>query len=175
MIQKCSAMSVLEVFFREPTTTHFIREVGRKINLAQTSTRNHIRNLEKDNLIVKSKSKPFDGFIANRENERFIFCKQAYNFYSLYELRNVLVKSLYPQALIIFGSYSRGEDVEESDIDIFVLSKIKKEINLQKFEKILNRKINLLFANSLGKLDKSVKDGVLNGWVIYGGIDERHL
>ena len=175
MIQKCSLLAVLEVFFKEPTTIHFIREIGRKINLAQTSVRNHIKELEKNNLIIEIKSKPFNGFIANRDNEGFIFYKQSYNFYSLYELKELLVKLVYPKAMIVFGSYARGEDTEESDIDIILLSKIKKEINLKKLEKSLNRKINVNFIDSLDKLDKSLKTNVLNGWVIYGGIDERNF
>ena len=175
MIQKCSLFAVLEVFFKEPTTVHFIREIGREINLAQTSVRNHINELKKNNLIIKCKSKPFDGFIANRNNERFIFYKQAYNFLSLYGLKESLVKSLYPKSIIIFGSYARGEDMEKSDIDMVILSKVKKEINIQKFEKSLNRKININFIDNLNELDKSIKLNVLNGWIVYGGIDERQF
>lgn len=173
MIQKCSLLNVLEVFFKEPTAIHFIREIGKKINLSQTSVRNHVKELERKRLIIKQKAKPFDGFIANRENDKFIFYKQSYNFYSLYELKNFLVKSLYPKTIIIFGSYSRGEDIEKSDIDLLILSKIEKNIDIKKFEKLLNRKINITFMDNLTKLDKSVKINVLNGWVIYGGIDER--
>lgn len=170
MIQKCSLFAVLEVFFKEPTTIHFIREIGRKVDLAQTSIRNYIQELEKNNLIIKKKSKPFDGFIANRDNERFIFYKQVYNFYSLYELRELIVKSIYPKTIIVFGSYARGEDIEESDIDIVILSKVKKEINLKKFEKLLNRKINVTFIDNFNKLDASLRINVLNGWMIYGGV-----
>ncbi|MFH1325336.1 MAG: nucleotidyltransferase domain-containing protein [archaeon] len=175
MIQKCSLLKVLGVFFIEPTNMHFIREIGKKTNLAPTSVRNHIRELEKNNLIVKTKAKPFDGFVANRENEKFIFYKQAYNFYSLYELRELIAKLLYPKSIMIFGSYVKGEDTESSDIDIIILSKVKKEINLKKFEKSLNRKINLVFVENLNKLNKSIKINVLNGRIIYGGIDERDI
>ena len=31
MIQKCSLSNVLEVFFKEPIATHFIREIGNKV------------------------------------------------------------------------------------------------------------------------------------------------
>jgi len=170
MIQQCSHMAVLEVFFKEPTSIHFIREIGRRIQLAQTSVRNHIRDLEKDKLIVTKNAKPFNGFVANRENEDFLFYKQAYNFYSLLELRKTIVNALHPKAIIVFGSYSRGEDIEESDIDIVVITKIKKEIEIKNLEKKMDRKINLIFKESLEKLEEPIKDNVLNGWVIYGWI-----
>lgn len=170
MIQQCSYIAVLEVFFKEPINIHFIREIGRRIKLAQTSVRNHIRDLEKKKLIVIKSAKPFNGFVANRENEEFLFYKQAYNFYSLLELRKIIVNALHPRAIIVFGSYSRGEDIEESDIDILVITKVKKEIEIKAIEKKMGRKINLIFKESLEKLEEPIKDNALNGWVIYGWI-----
>ena len=170
MIQQCSYMAVLEVFFKEPINIHFIREIGRRIKLAQTSVRNHIRDLERKKLIVIKSAKPFNGFVANRENEEFLFYKQAYNFYSLLELKKTIVNTLHPKAIIVFGSYSRGEDIEKSDIDILVITKIKKEVEIKNIEKKMDRKINLIFKESLEKLEEPIKDNVLNGWVIYGWI-----
>lgn len=170
MVQICSLLDVLAVFFREPARIHFIKEISREIKLAHTSVRNHIRRLENEGLIIKKESKPFDGYVANRENEKFIHFKQSYNFLSVYELKSCLVESLHPKAIIVFGSYSRGEDIEESDIDLLIVSKVQKSIALDKFEKKLGRKINLAFVKNLNALNKNVRDNVLNGWVIYGGI-----
>ena len=170
MIQKCSYFAVLEVFFKEPKSIHFIREIGRKVQLAQTSVRNHIKDLEKNKLIVAKKANPFDGFVSNRDNEEFLFYKQAYNFYSLLELKKLIIKELYPKAIIIFGSYARGEDVEESDIDIVVITKVKKDIETKKLEKIMGRKISIMYKESLEKIEEPIKSNILNGWVIYGSI-----
>ena len=137
IVQKCSYLRVLEIFFIEPTTIHFVKEISKRINLAPTSVRNHMKNLLKQGLITRKKAKPFDGFIANRENEDFIFYKRVYNLYSLKELSSFLVTKHYPKVLVIFGSYSIGEDVEDSDIDLFILSNTKKEIDLNNFEKKL--------------------------------------
>ena len=52
MIQKSSELKVLEVFFKEPTNIHFIREIGRKIKLAPTSVKNNVKELLKMELIV---------------------------------------------------------------------------------------------------------------------------
>ena len=154
----------------EPTTIHFMREISKRVKLATTSVRNHIKELEKQELIKIKSAKPFNGFVAERENEKFIYFKQAYNFYSLYDLRNYIKKSLHPQAIIIFGSYSRGEDMEDSDIDLLIISKIKKDLKLKKYEKELERKIHSTIVNSLNELDEEVKKNILNGWIIEGWI-----
>ena len=169
MGQKCSYLKVLEVFFIEPTTTHFIKEISKKINLAPTSVRNYIKDLLAKNLIKKKKAKPFDGFVANRENEEFVFYKRVYNLYSLKELSKFLTSIFWPKLIVVFGSYARGEDVEESDIDILIISKVKREVNLEKFKKDLKREINLLIIDKLKKLNKNLIKKIYNGIVLYGG------
>ncbi|MCF7910785.1 nucleotidyltransferase domain-containing protein [Candidatus Pacearchaeota archaeon] len=172
MVQKCSYLKVLEIFLVEPRNIHFIKEISKKINLAHTSVRNNIQLLLKEKLIVKKKSKPFDGYVANRDNENFIWYKRAYNLTSLKELVNSITEICYPKSISLFGSYSLGEDIESSDIDLLVISKIKKDFDLSNFEKLLKRKINIIFVKSLSELDSKLKNKVLNGFVLYGGFDE---
>ena len=45
-----------------------------------------------------------------------------------------------PDAIILFGSSSKGEDIKESDIDLYLQSEEKK-ISPDKFEKKLKRRI----------------------------------
>ncbi len=168
MVQKCSFLKVLEVFFIEPTAIHHIKGISKEIGLAPTSVRNYIRDLLKESLIKKKVAKPFDGFIANRENEDFIFYKRIYNLYSLKELASSLISNFYPKVLVVYGSYALGEDVESSDIDIFILSKAKKEVNLEQFEKKMKRRIHLLIISDFNKLDPGMKKRVWNGIVLYG-------
>ncbi|MEX0920167.1 MAG: nucleotidyltransferase domain-containing protein [Candidatus Pacearchaeota archaeon] len=170
MIQNCSYIRVLEVFFKEPTKVHFIREISRKIDLAQTSVRNHIKTMEKENLIEKKESKPFNGFVANRENEKFISYKQVYNLYSLITLKKEIAEKIGPKAIILFGSYQKGEDIEESDVDLVVISKIKKEIPLGKYEKRLSRNIHITFVKDVNRADKNIRDNLKRGWILYGRI-----
>ncbi len=170
MIQKCNYLRVLEIFFKEPTKIHFIREISRKIPLAQTSVRNYIKEMVNSGLIMKKESKPFDGFIANRENEDFISLKQVYNLYSLADIKKTIIQKIGPKALIFFGSYQKGEDIEGSDIDLLVVSKVKKEVILEKYEKKLERKIHITFIEDIAELEKNLKDNVKNGWILYGKI-----
>jgi len=168
MEQRCSYLRVLSVFFVEPTTVHFIKEISKRINLAHTSVRNYITDLNAKGLIKKKKTKPFSGFVANRENEDFIFYKKVYNLYTLKELNHFLIQEFWPKLIVLFGSYSRGEDVESSDIDLLIVSKVKKDVDLTRFEKNLKRDINLLIVDNLEKLDESLIKKIYNGFVLHG-------
>lgn len=172
MMQKSSIFSVLEIFFKQPSTIHFIREIAKKLGISQTPVRKVIKILEKENLITKKKSIPFDGFIACRDDEKFKFYKRAYNLYSLYESREKIIEEIHPKAIILFGSYVRGEDIEQSDIDLLIISKIKKELDLNSFEKKLERNIHLIFVENVEKLDKPLQKNIKNGYAIYGGYNE---
>lgn len=170
MIQKYSDLRVLEVFFKKPTETHFIREIGRKINLAPTSIKIIIDNLLKQKFINIKKAKPFNGYIANREKDSFLFLKRTHNLMNLYELNNLIIEEIHPMAIVLFGSYSRGEDIETSDIDLLIISKIKKDLNFPNIEKKLKRKINIMIIDNLKKLDPPIIKKIYNGIVIHGEI-----
>lgn len=168
MVQKSSYLKTLEVFFQEPTAIHFIKEISKKVNIAPTSIRQNIKQLLNEGLILPKKSKPFNGYVANRDKDDFIFYKKIYNFSSLKELKDFIYNNFYPKLAVVFGSYSLGEDIETSDIDILIISKSKKKIDLSKFEKELKREINIIVLNDIKKLDKFIIKKVYNGFVLCG-------
>ena len=172
MIQKCSLFAVLNEFFKEPTKIHFIREISREINLAHTSVKKHLNVLLKENLIQKKESKPFNGYIANREDEKFILYKRAFNLISLELIIQEIKDKLSPKTIVLFGSYEKGEDIEESDIDLLLISKVKKTLNLSKYEKQLKRQIHITIVENLKDLDLLLRNNVKKGMVIEGELNE---
>ena len=68
----------------------------------------------------------------------------------------------------MYGSYLSGEDVEKSDIDLLIISKSKKTLKIEKFEKKLNRKIHIITEPKLNKLPEELKSEIINGLVLYG-------
>ena len=170
MVQKYSDLRVLEIFFKEPTTIHFVREISRKINLAPPSVKIIINRLLDQDLIMPKNSKPFNGYVANRENDSFFFHKKAFNLLGLEALKNLIVEFIHPLAIVLFGSYSRGEDVESSDIDLLIISRVKKQPIISEMEKKLGRKINIMFVKDLSDLDDSISNKIYNGIVLQGEI-----
>jgi predicted nucleotidyltransferase len=165
ILQKCSLWKVAEIFFIEPTKVHFIKEISRKINLAHTSVKVHIDVLVKEGLIEEAKAEIFKGYKAKRDNPEFIFYKKISNLLQL-KFSGVaeLLEEHYPKSIILFGSYDKGEDIESSDIDIFIDSK-KFKVNIGKFEKILNRSIHLIFKEEAGK---SLLESINQGTILFG-------
>jgi len=165
ILQKCSLWKVAEIFFIEPTKVHFIKEISRRIGLAPTSVKIHTETLIKEGIIEEAQSEPFKGYRAIRENPEFIFHKKIDN---LILLRNSgLIENLkekYPKAIILFGGYDKGEDIESSDIDLFIDSKIFK-LNLEEFEKLLKRKIHLIFRE---ETNRSLLESIDQGTILFG-------
>jgi predicted nucleotidyltransferase len=165
ILQKCSLWRVAEIFFLEPTKVHFIKEISKKINLAHTSVKIHIHTLIKDGLIAETNSEVFKGYKALRQNPDFIFEKKIANLIRIRDSGIIEeLKEKYPPSIILFGSCDKGEDIETSDIDIFVDSK-KFKFDLEKFEKYLGRKIHLIFKEEAGK---SLIQSINQGTILFG-------
>lgn len=170
MIQKCTLWKVFSVFCEEPNTIHYVKEISRKITLAPTSVRIHIEELLQENIIIKKKGERFFGFIAHRENANFFFYKRVYNLVCLKTsgLLEYVIDSMYPQVIIVYGSYAKGEDIEESDIDLFIGTKVKKKLDLERFEKGLKRRVHILSETNIQKVHTLLKGEIINGIVVYG-------
>ncbi len=169
MIQKYSRYRLLEVFFREPRKVFHIREISRLLRLSQPSIRLHLDALIKENIVLKSAEGLYGGYKANRDNELFKLLKQQNTVLVLNSSGFVkfVSEKVMPQVMMLFGSAAKGEDVENSDIDIFVEGE-EEELNLRRFEHLLNRKINILFKKNFMKLSKELKNNIVNGVKLYG-------
>lgn len=109
----------------------------------------------------------------NRDNPHIMQLKRADNLLLIYEcgLFNYLEKEFAGATIILFGSYSRGEDTANSDIDIAVIGRKDKKINLEVFEKKLERKININFYDAFKGIHNHLKENLCNGIVLSGGIE----
>ena len=85
-------------------------------------------------------------------------------------LLDYLYEKCMPDAIILFGSVSKGEDVEESDIDIFMQCK-ETNLKLDVFERALSRKIQIHFADDFNKLSKELRNNIMNGIVLKGYLE----
>jgi predicted nucleotidyltransferase/DNA-binding transcriptional ArsR family regulator len=169
MIEKYSRYRILQEFFDFPRKNFQMREISRNTRISQPSVINHLKVLILENLIIKEKKGIYPTYKANRENELFKTYKKMDFILRIHKigLVNYINDSCLPNAIILFGSTSKGEDIEESDIDLFIQSPEKK-LKLEKYEKSLNRKISLFFEENFSKLNNELKNNILNGMVIKG-------
>lgn len=171
MLQKYSRYKILLEFFDSPRKDFQMREVSRRTKIAQPSVINHLKALAKEKLIVKEKKGIYPAFKANRDNELFRLYKKLNIIQRIYSngLIDYIYDSCMPDVIILFGSAAKGEDIEESDIDLFVQAKEKKLV-LSKYEKTLNRSIVLFFEENFSRLSSELKNNILNGTVLRGYI-----
>jgi len=169
MLQNYSRYKVLQEFFDFPRKSFQMREISRRVKLAQPSVVNHLKILQKDGLIMKVENGIYPAFKANRENEDFKLLKEQNLVWRIHrcKLISLLDEKLKPNCIVLFGSASRGEDTETSDIDIFVQAE-EEELGLERYEKTLNRKLKLFFEPKLGTLSKELLNNIINGEVLYG-------
>ncbi|MDD5650503.1 MAG: nucleotidyltransferase domain-containing protein [Candidatus Nanoarchaeia archaeon] len=161
---------ILELFFIDPLTKLHLREISRRAKISPSWTKKILEKLEKQNLILKEKTRLTTNFTANRENINFINLKKIFNLHKLYKsnLLNYLEEIYeYPNTILLFGSYLRGEDIIKSDIDILIVTDKNKKLNLEKYEKLLKRKINI-HETDLKNSDKEFLNNIINGLVLYG-------
>ena len=169
MLQKYNRYNILQKFFDFPRREFHIRELCRLTKISQPSVINHLKELLKENLIIKEKKSIYPTFRANREDENFKTYKKFDIILKLNKTKLIdyIYDSCLPNSIILFGSASKGEDIEESDIDLFIQSEEKK-LNLEKYEKSLNREVNLFFQEDFNKLSKELKNNIINGIILRG-------
>lgn len=151
------------------------RRIARTLKVSQPAVIKALPELEKLNLVQKQQDKESKRWAVelNRENHRVIQLKRADNLKQIYEsgLADYLEKEFAGAAIILFGSYSRGEDTVNSDIDIAITGRKEKTINLDKFEKALERTIRINFYDSFKNVHKHLKENIFNGIILAGGIE----
>jgi len=169
MLSDYNAWKVLTAFFNNPLKEFGLRELSRKVKLAPKSVKNYLKEFIKKKIIIESVRNKSPIYKANRENEKFIFYKKICNQEILKE--SEVIKYIYdsclPDMIILFGSFSKGEDIKNSDVDLYVQSKEKK-LTLEKYEKMIGRKINIFFSPDLNKLSNELKNNIINGIIIKG-------
>ena len=133
MIEKSTIEKVLAVFFENPSKLDFhLRELSRITKLSMPTIISTTDKLAKEHLIIKFKGMVMTIVQAYRDNEKFTRYKLLHNLKKIYEseiIEFLSEKYHHPKAIILFGSFSRGEDIERSDIDIAIL--IKKKIKFR--------------------------------------------
>src|SRR3989344_237088 len=143
------------------------RDIAKELKVSPTAVANSVKKLIGKNLIKLERTKTINFISFNRDNPKAIELKRVENLKQIYlsEIHDFLEEKLAGATIILFGSYSKGEDTNTSDIDIAVIGRKDKVMDLKVFEKRLNRKININFYDSWKNIHKYLKNNILNGIV----------
>ncbi len=174
MLTEDNKVHILRLFFEGPNVRLHLREVARRTGLSATGAMKILGALEKEELLEKERTALTVVYRGNYDNERFMALKRSLNLYSLYSCG--LVPSLVeffriPECIILFGSYAKGEDTKESDIDIAVITGMKEYPELERYKDCLNRKISLHLIGNMKTEQKEFINSLANGIVLYGYLE----
>ena len=162
---------ILELFIEFPTKDFSARGIARHLKRSHATILKYINDLEKLGFIKKREETLYPTYFANTQNKKYKFHKRDYLLSKLMDsgIIDYIQKETLPSSIILFGSGAKATFTEKSDIDIFVEAKESK-LNIAKYEKKLNRRINLLFESNLNDLSKELRNNIINGIVLYGFI-----
>ena len=166
MTRKNIKEQIRNYFFLNPSVKMRVRQIERELNLPLPSVIRYINELEKEGILKIEKIAGIVSFTANRASKPFLLEKKLYNVKMLYEsgLIEYLINELSNPIIIVFGSYSKGDDNENSDIDLYIQTPSKKEIKLGRFEKLLKRKIQLFIHSNLKQIkNPHLMNNIING------------
>lgn len=169
MITKNIKEKIKEYFFINPTSKLRVRQIERKLKLPLPSVIRYCKELEKEGILKKEAISGIFAYSADRSSKNYIIEKKLFNIKQLYNsgLIDYLINEYNNSVIILFGSYSRGEDIEDSDIDLYVETAKKKEFNLQKFENKLNRKLQVFNYKNIKEVpNPHLANNIINGIVL---------
>ena len=103
------------------------RQIANYLEVSPPAVMKALPELEKESLIKINQDKETRRWAIelNRDNHKVMQLKRADNLKLIYEtgLADFLEKEFAGAAIILFGSYSRGEDIINSYIDIAVIGR----------------------------------------------------
>lgn len=169
-------LKILKFFLENPYEEVYLRELSKKLKLSPFAIKKYLDILFKENIILEERKANLRYFKANLDNLFFKHLKIAFSINLIEKSGFIkLLKENIPNisSIILFGSMAKGEDNQESDVDILVIGKEKK-LNLTKFEEKIGKTINI-HTFTWGEWNKKAKEdspfyyeSVIYGIPLYG-------
>jgi len=165
---------ILRLFYKKAGLSLNQNQISKYLNVSAPAVKKALPYLEDNNLILINKDKESKrlSIQLNLDNHFVLGLKRADNLKQFYEsgLADYLEVALAGGTIILFGSYSRGEDIYNSDIDIAIIGRKDKNLELDKYEKYLGKKTHVLFFDSFRKINEHLRNNILNGYTITGTV-----
>lgn len=179
LYEETAKNKVIEVLFRYPEKEFSLSDLAREAGVAKANIGNILAEFQEFGLVNIEKLSKIWRIKANQTNWLYVRSKIVYNLNFVY--RSGLVEFLVdffknPKAVILFGSFRKGEDLSNSDIDIAIESNEVKEYKiiglreLSEFESILHRRIQIHLFNR-ERIDLGVFNNMANGILLWGFLE----
>lgn len=172
---------VMGVLFRYPEKEFSLSDLAKIAGVAKANIGSILLDFQKAGLVIIEKLSNIWRIKANHASLLYTRSKIVHNLNSVYSSGLVDFLMDYfknPKAIVLFGSFRKGEDLSRSDIDIAIESDEAKEYQtlglreLSGFENILGRKIQIHLFNRKS-VDAGVFNNIANGILLWGFLEVR--
>ncbi len=172
---------VLEVLFRFPDKEFSLSDLAKEAGVAKANIGKILEKLQEIGFIEITKLSKIWRIKANQTNRYFIRSKIMHNLNFIYQSGLVEFLAEYfnnPKSIILFGSFRKGEDISESDVDIAIenddfkdyeIARIKE---ISEFEDRIGRNIQFHLFNRKN-VDINVFNNMANGIVLSGFLEVK--
>lgn len=169
-------MKIIELFFNQPTKQWRFKDIKSRAKIADNKVSRWLKRYEKEGLIKRIKPEgrmPY--YIADYSNPHYRTSKRLYAYQKLYDsgFLDYLTRLEDAMTIIIFGSFTRWDWHEDSDIDVFIYGNIK-DLEKESFERKLSREIEIFLVKSrqeLKRLHPDLIKDMIKGDLIKGDLD----
>ena len=144
------------------------------LKIAPATASKELKGFAKKGILKENKERNLILYKSDTNNEFYKDLKTFYNIRRIKEsgfINSLNIFYLKPP-IILFGSFAEGLDMEESDIDLVIISEKKEDFpDLRVYEKKLNRKIQLFVLKNIKSLKNNyLINNILRGIVLQGEI-----
>ncbi|TAN44050.1 MAG: hypothetical protein EPN22_08360 [Nitrospirae bacterium] len=176
MYQKITHLKVLSLFMDNPYEKHYLREAARRLKISPMTLKRSLDFLVKNKLIAKETSKNQILYSANMQNPAFRHIKISRSlsmFMKKGAVEFIKEKITGVSSIVLYGSYAKGEETKDSDVDIIAITPVKKKISSD-ISVLLGKDVNLsLFSpaewSRQAKTNRAFYlDVITEGIVLYG-------
>ncbi|MEK6932655.1 MAG: nucleotidyltransferase domain-containing protein [Nanoarchaeota archaeon] len=165
-------LEVLNLFLDNPNTEFYLREIARKLKISTSTAKIALDILLEEKLVKEEKKANLRLFRADLDSNVFRKFKVIKNL-KFIEKSNLVKKLLNDKiiSIILYGSYAKGINVKESDIDILLIVREKISFNLSNInntELQLIQKTNKEFRELKQKDNPFYIEIITSGIPLYG-------
>lgn len=139
---------ILATLYGKPDEAFFIRQLARMVQVSVGSVQRELLTLAEAGLIARSQTGNQVFYRANRQHPAYtelhaLLVKTAGIFHQLSQALAPLAEGI--EFAFVYGSFSRGEETAESDVDLMVVGKVTLDDLLEHLvpvERTLQRPVN---------------------------------
>jgi DNA-binding transcriptional regulator YhcF (GntR family) len=167
MFQQSNTAVLAQVIFEEPESEFSVRELAEKAEVSPSTASRKLDVLVENGVAERNRSRG-SVIVSAPDSQAFRDRKLSFNLWKLAE--SGVVQELWnesaPEAVVLFGSFSKGEDTHQSDVDLALVEGRTVEPDT----KVIGRQVSAVDVT----LDEA-RDGFLetlaNGIVLRGYLD----